>query len=235
MDTTTQPTPQYQFLAGNLCLDFANTADWHESAQPVELLPSYSDLLTWGQQAGILEVDDARRMLRAAEREPEAAVAVYGRAITLREAIFRIFRGIPRNEPAVTGDLALLNEELTRAYRHRRVAARREGYEWEWTDHDLALDSILWRVAHAAAVLLTSPSLARVRQCAGDPCGWLFYDTSRNRSRRWCNMEGCGNRAKARRYYERQRGVKQSDGDGLLTTAQPPGSPDREDDDRQRV
>jgi predicted RNA-binding Zn ribbon-like protein len=210
MDTTTQPTPQYQFLAGSLCLDFANTADWHESEQPVELLPTYSDLLVWGLQAGVLEADDAARLLRAAEFEPEAAVAVYGRAITLREAIFRIFRGIARSESAVEGDLALLNEELTRAYRHRRVGAGDDGYEWEWIDHDLALDSVLWSVAHAAAELLTSATLVRVRQCAGDPCGWLFYDTSRNRSRRWCNMEGCGNRAKARRFYERKRGERPS-------------------------
>ncbi len=207
MDAT---TPQYQFLAGNLALDFANTADWHESEQPVELLPSFSDLLIWGQQAGVLEADDAGRILSAAEREPEAAVTIYGRAITLREAIFRIFRGVARHEPAVAGDLALLNEELTQAYRHRHVAAGAKGFEWEWTDHDVALDSVLWSVADAAANLLTSPTLERVRQCAGDPCGWLFYDTSRNRSRRWCNMEGCGNRAKARRYYERQRGERPS-------------------------
>lgn len=203
--TTTQPTPPYRFLARNLCLDFANTADWHESEQPVELLPSYSDLLVWGQQAGVLEAGDAARLLRAAEREPESAVAVYGRAITLREAIFRIFRGIARREPTVAGDLAQVNDELIRAYRHRRVAAEDKGYEWEWVDDDTALDSVLWRVTHAAAELLTSSSLERVRQCAGDPCGWLFYDTSRNRSRRWCTMEGCGNRAKARRYYVRRR------------------------------
>ena len=207
MDAT---TPQYQFLAGNLALDFANTADWHESEQPVELLPSFSDLLIWGQQAGVLEADDAGRLLSAAEREPEAAVTIYGRAITLREAIFRIFRGVARHESAVAGDLALLNDELTQAYRHRHVAAGAKGFEWEWTDHDVALDSVLWSVADAAANLLTSPTLERVRQCAGDPCGWLFYDTSRNRSRRWCNMEGCGNRAKARRYYERQRGERPS-------------------------
>ena len=59
MSTTTQPTPQYQLLAGSLSLDFANTADWHESEQPVELLPSYSDLLIWGQQAGVIDADDA--------------------------------------------------------------------------------------------------------------------------------------------------------------------------------
>jgi predicted RNA-binding Zn ribbon-like protein len=211
MDTTTnQPTPRYSFLAGNLSLDFANTADWHESEQPVEMLTSISDLLWWGQQASVLNEDMVAGLLRAAENTPEAAVDVYARAITLREAIFRVFRGIARHEPAMADDLTLLNNELTQAYQHRRVVSKRGNYDWEWTDRDASLDGVLWSVAQSAAELLTSQELERVRQCAGDPCGWLFYDTSRNRSRRWCNMEGCGNRAKARRYYERQRAERPS-------------------------
>jgi len=47
--------------------------------------------------------------------------------------------------------------------------------------------------------------LGRVRECDGAACTWLFLDQSRNRSRRWCSMESCGNRAKARRHYHRQR------------------------------
>ena len=208
--TSSQPPDRYRFVAGNLSLDFANTADWHESEQPVELLTSFGDLLDWGQAAGVLDANDAARLPRAAEYAPEAAVTVYERAITLREAIFRIFRRIARQEHAMAADLALLNDELARAYQHRQVAAQPDGYDWEWAGPDAALDRVLWDVAQAAAELLTSATLARVRQCDGDPCGWLFYDTSRNRSRRWCNMDGCGNRAKARRYYERRRGAKQS-------------------------
>jgi predicted RNA-binding Zn ribbon-like protein len=203
--TASQPTSQYQFVAGNLCLDFANTADWHESEQPVELLTSYGDLLAWGRQAGLLDADDEARLTRAAEREPEAAVAVYARAITLREAVFGVFRAIARREPVVAGDLALLNDELTLARSQRRLVTRPDGFGWGWSGQDTALDRVLWEVAESAAELLTSSWRERVRQCAGDPCGWLFHDTSRNRSRRWCNMEGCGNRAKARRYYQRQR------------------------------
>ncbi|HEX5163815.1 MAG TPA: ABATE domain-containing protein [Thermomicrobiales bacterium] len=203
MDTA---TTQYYFLAGNHCLDYANTADWHEAEQPVEMLTSYGDLLAWGRQAGVLDSSAAERLLRAAEYEPEAAVAVYERAITFREAVFRIFRLIARHETPSASDLALLNDELRRAGRHRSVAASPEGYEWDWADQDAALDLVLWHVAQSAADLLVEGERERIRQCAGDPCGWLFYDTSRNRSRRWCNMEGCGNRAKARRYYQRRRG-----------------------------
>ena len=54
-----------------------------------------------------------------------------------------------------------------------------------------------------AARLLTSPERERVRECGDALCGWLFVDSSRNLSRRWCNMQGCGNRNKARRFYRR--------------------------------
>jgi predicted RNA-binding Zn ribbon-like protein len=60
-------------------------------------------------------------------------------------------------------------------------------------------------IVKSAADLLLSDMLDRVKQCEGDPCGWLFLDTSRNRSRRWCSMEDCGNRAKARRFYQRKK------------------------------
>ncbi len=207
MDTTTiQPLPQYQFVGGFLCLDFANTADWHEREQPVELLTSYSDLLTWGRQAGVLDEEATARLTQTAEAAPEAAVAAYAQAITMREALFRIFRGIARQQSADSNDLALLNRELARTRQHRQIVPGDTGYAWTWNDQDTSLDSVLWSVAQSAADLLTSATLQRVRQCAGDPCGWLFYDTSRNRSRRWCTMDGCGNRAKARRFYERQRG-----------------------------
>ncbi len=67
-----------------------------------------------------------------------------------------------------------------------------------------ALDTVLWSVARSSAELLISEDLMRVKECPeNDGCGWLFVDTSRNHKRRWCDMEGCGNRAKARRHYER--------------------------------
>ena len=197
-------TNRFGFVAGRFCLDYANTADWHESTQPIELLTSYGDLLAWGREAGILDPADALDLERLAERTPETAVAVYRRAIILREVLFRIFRAVAHGERAADADLALLNQEVARAGRQAAVVATPDGYGWSWTSRQ-ALDRVLWEVARSAADLLTSDDLGRVRQCAGDPCGWLFYDTSRNHSRRWCDMESCGNRAKARRHYARQR------------------------------
>jgi predicted RNA-binding Zn ribbon-like protein len=63
----------------------------------------------------------------------------------------------------------------------------------------------LYPIVKSAADLLVSAQLDRIRVCADPQCGWLFLDSSRNRSRRWCSMDTCGNRAKARRFYKRHQ------------------------------
>jgi predicted RNA-binding Zn ribbon-like protein len=67
------------------------------------------------------------------------------------------------------------------------------------------LDWILCPVIRSAAELLVSEKFRRVKKCADPICGWLFLDISRNRSRRWCDMRDCGNRAKASRYYKKKK------------------------------
>jgi predicted RNA-binding Zn ribbon-like protein len=169
------------------------------------MLHGYADLVTWSQRTGLLEEGTAQALLQWAEREPACASAVLAQAVELREAIYRVFSRHARGEPALASDLALLNRSWAEACDHLRVVERDATFAWEWAGADDALDSPLWNITRAAAELLTSPELARVRECEGYPCGWLFLDTSRNHSRRWCSMETCGNRAKARRHYARTR------------------------------
>ena len=142
-----------------------------------------------------------------ASRKPELAEATWRRAVELREAIYRLVVAQVHGRPAAVGDLVLLNRELGHALAHAELVAAGDGYDWGWGDQVAPLDALLWPVARSAAELLTTPHLlARVGQCADDRgCGWLFVDTSRNRSRRWCDMRDCGNRAKQRRYYLRSR------------------------------
>ena len=102
-------------------------------------------------------------------------------------------------------DLDALNATLARALPHLRIVPEADAYAWNWAGEEDALDSMLWPVARSAGDLLTSDELKRVGECQGDGCGWLFLDMSRNRSRRWCDMGDCGNRAKARRHYHRQK------------------------------
>jgi predicted RNA-binding Zn ribbon-like protein len=82
------------------------------------------------------------------------------------------------------------------------VRASDRGYVLDWTAGGEP-DRMLWPVARSAVDLMTSADLARVRECDGHDCGWLFLDTSKAGRRRWCSMAICGNRAKSERYRQR--------------------------------
>jgi len=196
-----------KMVGGELCLNFANTVDWHASGKPGEGLVGYQDLVAWSRQAGILSDGEARRLVRLASRRPLLAEAALRRAIALREAIYRIFRAVAVEASPPAGDLRLLNEALAEAMPHLKVVRKGDSFAWEWADVGESLDGMLWPILRSAADTLTSEKCTRLGQCADDRgCGWLFLDTSKNHSRRWCDMEDCGNRAKARRHYLRERG-----------------------------
>jgi predicted RNA-binding Zn ribbon-like protein len=195
---------EFDFDSGTLCLDFANTVDWHASPDPQDRLTGYSDLLAWGQAGGELSAARVNALEQLSRQGPEGTQAAFKKAVRLREAIYRIFSSLAADNRASTKDLAILNEVLGESLAHLRIIPSSNGFAWEWDDESTAMDQILWPVARSAAELLTSETLDRVRQCADDRgCGYLFVDMSRNRSRRWCSMESCGNRAKARRHYRR--------------------------------
>lgn len=186
----------FSFVGGALCLDFVNTASWHLAERPVEHLTRYTDLVAWGQQAGVLDDAQARRSLDDAA----GADKVLGTAVALREALFLTFTKGPADD-----DLELINEVLSEAMGHALLSPTETGYAWGWSNAEPGSpDRILWPVVRSAAELLTSPREENVAICANGDCGWLFLNTSGRR--RWCSMRGCGNRAKAARHYQRRKG-----------------------------
>ena len=206
METITTRENPCDFEAGDLCLDFSNTAEWHASAHPLESLSAYADLVSWSRARGLVSAGEASPLLAEAARQPEEAARILAKAIDLRETIYRIFSSLAHDEkPAVT-DLEELNAILAQAMGRARVVPLDAGFGWSWSREEPVLDKMLWPIARSAADLLTSDRIERVGQCADDRgCGWLFIDTSRNCSRQWCSMESCGNRAKAKRHYERSK------------------------------
>ena len=188
-----------------ICLDFANTADWHTSDQPRETLKDYFGLVSWAVRTGILDDDTAAELSDKAARQPEGAQRTYRRAIDLREAIFRVFSSVARDDRPEESDLSALNAALPEAMAHLRLVRNEGRFEWDWIEDAASFDRVLWPVVRSAALLLTSETLPRVGMCANSDCGWLFIDMSRNKSRRWCDMKDCGNRAKAKRFYRKKK------------------------------
>jgi predicted RNA-binding Zn ribbon-like protein len=194
----------YDFDAGNLGLDFANTLDWHASNHPVERLTGWSDLVTWGGQAGLISPDQVASLHAHADKHLQSTRSAYEFAIQVREAIYHIFSNRYSGEPVAEADLATLNSVVREALAHRRLVPSGDEFHWEWTADVEGINRILWSVAFSAAELLTSAEGSRVRVCEDDRgCGFLFIDRTKNHSRRWCSMDSCGNRAKAHRHYSR--------------------------------
>ncbi len=198
----------FEFDAGRLCLDFANTLGDRPVAQPHEEdLHTYADLVAWGETAGLLAGDEAAALLREAARRPADADATFARAIALREAIYRLFSAIAADTEPPVRDLGAVNAAIAETMARARLVPAGDHFHWEWERDAAGLGDLLRPVAWSAAELLTAEELHRVHECAGHDCGWLFLDMSKNGSRRWCSMGTCGNRAKARRHRARQQVV----------------------------
>jgi len=205
-DNATDMTAAYEFelSGGSLCLDFTNTVG-DRPRQQEEHLRSYLDLLTWSRQSGVLDRRRQRRVARQAQQESRRAVKVFTEAIELRECLYRIFSALAVGTEPTSEDLARLNSALAATLGHLSVERNDQGFGWGWAGSEDALDQMLWPVVRSAADLLTSEEASLVRECASESCSWLFVDRSRTHRRRWCDMKTCGNRAKARRHYQRHR------------------------------
>ncbi len=193
----------------HVCLDFANTVDWRSGERRLDGLGRYDDLVSWSQRVGLIDESRAKRLLRETETRRAEAEDVLRRSIALRESIYRIFSATTHGEKPRGSDLQTLNSALHEALSRLRVARDNGRFVFYWEGNELALDQMLWPVARSAAELLHSPDLERVRECANDEdgCGSLFMDSTKNHNKRWCSMDSCGNRTKARRHYKRAKAI----------------------------
>jgi predicted RNA-binding Zn ribbon-like protein len=197
---------KFQFVGGDLCLDFTNTVGATRGPTAREYLNSYTDFVSWCRQGGLVTESKANALLRLAAGRPGDAGSAFQRAIVLREAIYRIFAALAQDRSPQSSDLDQLNAELSVSLGRLRVTPGRKVFDWTWADADDAFDEPLGPIARSAAELLTAPPLlACLRQCEGDTCGWLFVDSTKNHSRRWCVMSDCGNVAKVRRFRLKKR------------------------------
>lgn len=203
------PAPEaflFELSGGATCLDLANTVDKRPTPEAVDRLTGYGDLVSWARQAGLVDRRNEARLLRRAGERPRQGARALRRARELREALFALFLAAAEGREAPEEALRVLNTFARQAMAGRRLVPEDGGYAWRREDPREALDAMLHPVVESACELMVSGDLGRVRRCEAPDCQWLFLDTSRNRSRRWCDMAVCGNRAKARRHYARSRG-----------------------------
>ncbi len=199
---------RFELDGGTVALDFVNTVSGMRSGgNPRDRLAGYPDVVYWAEQVGLIDSRRAVELYALAEREPGRAAAAFAEAIQRREALRDVvLSAIEGRAPPDTG-LEIVNAWIADALARRRFRVTAPGRFEAALEEDGNLLSFLRPVALDAAELLedeVSRDLVRIceeRQIGR--CDWLFVDTTRNHSRRFCSMKDCGNRAKQRRHYQR--------------------------------
>jgi len=193
--------PDYLFVGHLLCLDLVNTQPVRDGAR-VDLLEGFGGLVRWLRAAGALTEEAARRALERWDGS-DAGEAAFAEARALRAAVRSGAERLAAGKPAGQGMVRGVNRILAARPAYRRLVRQGEGFVTRLEPVSQSALQLLVPVAESAAWLLEHGDRRLVRRCGGSGCVLLFYDTTKNRSRRWCSMEACGSRAKAGAYYRR--------------------------------
>jgi predicted RNA-binding Zn ribbon-like protein len=199
---------RFDLDGGHVVLDFTNTVDWRGTEREHDWLGDFTDLMAWCHRTGFLAEPDIEELARRAAAHPRQATAAVEQARALREAVAGLLRAVLDGRPPSPENLRSFNGYLGRAFAQATLQASPDldrPYRLELASGDNPLEDIALRLAKKAADLLTGFNPARLKVCGNPECGWMFLDATRNASRRWCDMAGCGNRAKARRFYRRKK------------------------------
>ena len=199
------PTMLVSAFPEDLCLSFANTRQWRGTDKPTETLHDSADLLRWIETSGGLGAEGIRSVHDWTHAHPKRAARMFSKAIEVREAIFRGFSAVAAGAPVASADLAALRTALAEAPARARLDAAGGAYAWRTPPLQPEVSDLLAPVLWSVGDLLLRSGERRVRRCANPDCLWLFIDESRMGTRRWCDMTSCGNRAKARRHYDKMR------------------------------
>ena len=175
------------FVSGNLALDYVGTLN-ERSAARVEQLRTPADLGDWLVAAGVLDA------------APAVSPAELTDAIELREALFRVVaREIDGRGAPTAAERTLINRAAGQPPPVPVLSPAGQ------VSHEGDLAAGLSAVARDAIALFERTDGSVLKWCADDDCTHPFLDRSRGHRRRWCEMGGCGDRAKAAAYRARHR------------------------------
>ena len=199
----TTPSREFQLIGSDSAVDLVNTLDWRfRDNGPEELLAGYDDLLAFCLQCGLLTAKQVRNIVRGASESTSAEVLVACRE--LREAAAGVLYAVVDDRTPAGSQIKALDRSFREARDRQRMVWRDSRLQWQWPAAESSPELPLWLLSSATERLLGSNDLNRLRACESPECRWLFLDSSKNHTRRWCDMKVCGNRVKARRYRERQ-------------------------------
>jgi predicted RNA-binding Zn ribbon-like protein len=206
--TSMSQKPPALFITDSAGLNFLNSIAIPLDTQ-IDWIGDGEGLLGWLEQAHLVPADVLDAMRKQAK--PADIDRVAAQARSLREwarTFVRERMGKPLKAVA-PADLEPLNQLLARDEGFGQLVAYRRGkttkLELKRARHWRSPEALLLPIGEAVARLLAEEDFSDVKACEGTICTLMFADRTRGRSRRWCSMEICGNRAKQIAHRRRLR------------------------------
>ena len=193
-----QPDYRFNFCGNHAAIDFTNTVG-SRGDSPEDHLNTYGDLLAWAASRRVLSRSVVARLKQEAAHDPDQARRALRRAVDFREALYDLLGVVADGRTPDAAVLARVNRYVSETLAAAQLSVS-DGKIVLASSGAADLDAVLAMVARAAVDLLTSDAVERIGRCADDTCGWIFLDTTKSGTRRWCEMKVCGNRNKIRRF-----------------------------------
>jgi predicted RNA-binding Zn ribbon-like protein len=184
-------------IGGALALDFCNTTTGRGTGAFVEHLFDHEDLLRWAVFNELLPAD--RAAVLDARSSPAEQAAAFAEVMQARALLNRIFDAVARGRTADKDALGELAARFRATWPNAELVPAAPSYTWRFEPADARPETLLDPVLRSAVAVLTERDLSRLKVCAGQHCGWVFLDGTKNGSRVWCEMDVCGTRAKLRK------------------------------------
>ena len=194
-------TDKFLLVGNNLSLDFVNTVI-ADAGKPKDLIDGLADVMSWAIAVRLIEKRDAARYFAVWNKKGGDFLS---EAVHFRAILHSLFTGILNDEKVKGATLKSLNEMLDDQTGFTELVRNETGFEKRFHSDFREPRQVLASVAASAADLLCYGDLDLIKRCEGEGCVLYFYDTTKNHSRRWCSMAGCGNRAKASAFYKRKK------------------------------
>jgi predicted RNA-binding Zn ribbon-like protein len=187
-------------VGGHLALDLANTISWRGTEREVDHLATFEALHLWALHSGVIRPDVAERLRTS---RPDARTQGLSAVHALRRAIMGCGAALAAGARPTPKDLATIVAAAREALSGARLNAEPgANLRLAFEGHSVQ-EMVLGPIAWAAFDLFRTGPINRLRCCPPSDCGWLFLDTTKNGTRRWCSMETCGTRAKNQRRAHR--------------------------------
>ena len=185
---------------GRLCFDFINTVHSWKTEDRTDFFTNHDDFLVWCRR---LSLTTPTKRALSKNRDRSDFNTALEKIIRVRKVLYQLFSSIAEGATPGREVEAAFNGYLADALKRIRIRVSAGKLSILIDEEDDPLLAPLFHILKSCYDVLTLDEIGRIKQCSN--CGWIFYDSTRNNRRRWCNPLTCGSMDKSKRYYWRTR------------------------------